>query len=251
MPDSAPDAYCFFQEIEPRPPMVARFDRDYLLHAVTGALRVEVAGERWVLPPSFAAWVPAETEMRVQLDRPVTSCSILVKPGLDHGMPDRPATFQMTRLTHEMAWHCRIWGKDISHPPEAGVFFSALLSTCAGLIGSSIDVTRPSSDDPALARAIGFLEAHLELNLTATEVAAAAGLSERTLQRRFAAEFGQSWGQTLKRVRMIRAVELLALRQMSVVQIALACGYSSTSAFNRNFKGYAGLTPTEFRDRLT
>lgn len=250
MTPAEPDAYCFFQQIEPRPPLVARFDRDYLLHAVEGALRVAVNDVAWTLPPSFAAWVPAGTAMTVTLDRPVTSCSILVRPGMDHGMPNRPVAFQMTRLTREMASHCRDWGQDGPHPPGAAVFFAALLSTCAGLVQGAIDVTRPLSDDPGLSRALHLTEERLDQPLTAAEVAAAAGLSERTLQRRAMSDLGASWGQVLKHLRMIRAVELLALRQMSVTEVALSCGYSSMSAFNRAFKAYAGQTPTAFQDRL-
>ncbi|MEM9342270.1 MAG: AraC family transcriptional regulator [Pseudomonadota bacterium] len=250
MTEALPDAYCFFQEIEPRAPLVARFDRDYLLHAVAGALQVEVEGKRWSLPSSFAAWVPADTEMRVTLDRPVTSCSILVKPGKAQGLPDRPTAFQMTRLTREMTHHCRAWGKDDPHPPEAAVFFRALLATCAGLMDNAIDVCMPSSDDPALSRAIAFTERHIEEALAAEAVAKAAGMSERTMQRRFVAELGESWGQTLTRIRMIQAVKLLALGEMSVIQIAGACGYASISAFNRNFKAYSGLSPSDFKKSI-
>ena len=250
MHSNTPDIYCFFKEIEPREPMVARFDRDYLLHAVTGALRVQVEGLQWVLPPSFAAWVPAETEMKVQLDRAVTSCSILAKPGLNHGMPDRPAAFQMTRLTREMARHCSDWGKDVDHPPEARVFFEALLSTCSTLIQYSINVSRPFSDDLALSRAIAFMEERMEQQLTAQDVAAAAGMSQRTMQRQFARELGMTWGHVLREIRMIRAVELLALEQLSIIQIAGNCGYASMSSFNSNFRNYAGMTPTDFRRSL-
>ena len=245
-----PDVYCFFQELEPREPLIARFDRDYLLHAVSGALQVAVDGTRWSLPPSFAAWVPAETQLTVTLERRVTSCSILARPGLGHGMPNHPAAFQMTRMTRDMAWHCRDWTKEAEHPPEAPVFFAALLSTCARLISTSVNVARPTADDPALSRAIAYTEAHLDKAVSAQVVATNSGMSERTMQRRFLAELGASWGQVLTKIRMIRAIELLAQEKMPIVQIAIACGYSSLSAFNRNFKEYAGQTPSEFRKKL-
>lgn len=245
-----PDTYCFFQDIEPRDPMVARFDHDYLLHAVKGALNVEVAGKRWLLPRTFAAWVPAETDLTVILDKPVTSCSILAKPGFAAQMPDHPVAFQMSRLVREMALHCRNWGKDAAHPPEARTFFQALFNTCAGLIANSIDVARPTSDDPQLANAIKLIETKLDQDLTTATVADAAALSERTLQRKFAAEFGESWQQTRTRIRMIRALGHLADDTLSIIQIAGECGYASTSAFNRSFKDYAGTTPSEFRKHL-
>ena len=230
--------------------MVARFERDYFLHAVSGALRVSIEGKRWVLPPSFAAWVPAGTEMTVHLDQPVTSCSILVKPGLSHGLPDHSVAFQMTRMTRDMAWYCRAWGKDAAHPPEAKTFFEALLSTCSTLVQNSINVSRPSSDDTNLSQAIAYTEDRLGHRITAQQVAEASGMSERTMQRRFSAELGMSWARILKQIRMIHALELLALEKMSVLQVAGACGYDAMSSFNSNFKAYAGMTPTEYRRRL-
>lgn len=251
MSNDSPDAYCFFQEIEPRPPLVARFDYDYLLHAVEGALDVEIEGRRWILPRSFAAWVPAETEFKVALDRPVTSCSILSRPGFIEAFPDHPVVFQMSRLTREMAHHCRDWGKEMHHPPEASVFFQALLTTCAGLIGASIDVARYSSDDPQIAMVISYLEGAFNEALTADAVASACGLSVRTLQRKCASELGESWRQALVRIRMIHAVERLTSKTQSIIQISNECGYSSVSAFNQSFKAFAGMTPTEFRRQVS
>lgn len=250
MTKAPPDAYCFFQQIAPRRPFVARFDADYLLHAVEGALNVEITGRRWLLPRSFAAWVPAETEIRVVIDRPVTSCSILSKPGFAIGFPNRPVAFQMSRLTREMAHHCRAWGKDDPHPPQAATFFSALLSTCAGLIEGSLDVSRPFSDDPQLAKAIAFLERHLDQPLATEDLARASGLSRRTLQRRFADDLGTSWRKTLRRIRMIHAIDGLTRDNVPVLQIAVDCGYSSLSAFNESFQAFAGMTPTQFRRQL-
>lgn len=251
MSNTSPDAYCFFQQIEPRPPLVARFDYHYLLHAVEGALDVEIKGRRWVLPRSFAAWVPAETEIKVVLDRPVTSCSILSRPGFVQAFPDHPVVFQMSSMTRKMAHHCREWGKDAVHPSGASVFFQALLTTCAGLVGASIDVARPSSDDPQVAKVIRYLEDAFNEPLSADAVAAACGLSVRTLQRKCANELGESWRQTLIRIRMIHAVERLTNDKQSIIQIAGECGYSSVSAFNQSFKAFAGMTPTELRRQVS
>ncbi len=250
MPATQPAVYCFFQDIAPRPPWDAVFERDYLLYAVKGALRVEVAGQRWLLPPSFAAWVPANTRFLVEIPRPVTSCSVLAEQGFCTRFPQGPTVFQMSGLTREMIQHCKDWGPEVAQPAHAGTFFLALLSTCAELAAQSIDVMRPTAADPALRKAIAFTEAHLDLPITAKEVAQAAHLSERTMQRRFAEQVGASWAQTLTRIRMIRAVEALAEDAMPIIQIAAACGYASLSAFNRAFLDFAKMTPSEFRNRL-
>lgn len=249
--NALPDVYCFFQDIEPQPPLTLKFDRDYLLHAVKGALDVRIRGKRWLLPPSFAAWVPANTEIAAEIKRPVTSCSILCVSGFCGRFPSHPVAFQMSTLTREMVQHCRNWGADAKQPEEASVFFKALLNSCADLVGNSIDVARPSSEDPGLKKAIAFTEDHLGEALEASEVAKAAGLSERTMQRRFADELGESWRQALTHIRMIRAVELLGEKDLQVIHIATDCGFTSLSAFNRAFKEFTGVTPTSFRKSIS
>ncbi|MEM9873235.1 MAG: helix-turn-helix transcriptional regulator, partial [Pseudomonadota bacterium] len=232
MTRTQPRAYCFFQDIAPRPPLDAAFDRDYLLYAAKGALRVTVAGEHWVLPPSFAAWVPAGTPMIVTINTPVTTCSVLATPGLCEGLPDRPTVFQMSPMARQMIHYCRDWGKDTVHPPQAEPFFLALLNVCAVLVSESVDVKRPTATERALQRVIDVTEAGLATAITAGDVARQANMSERSLQRRFRDNVGMSWSEALTQLRMIRAVELLAIGDLSVIQIAGEVGFNSLSAFN-------------------
>lgn len=70
----------------------------------------------------------------------------------------------------------------------------------------------------------------------------------RTLARRLLAETGQRWGEILRRMRMIRAIEMLAETDLAVTEIALSVGYQSLSAFNASFRSFTGQTPTAYRD---
>lgn len=247
MPDDLPPAYCFFQDIAPRPPLDAVFDRDYLLYAQYGALRVTVGQQKWLLPSSFAAWVPANTPLWVELARPVTTCSVLVTPGFCPLMPRAPVVLQMSDMTRLMIHHCREWGPKDAHPPEAQGFFLSLLNACARLASVSVDVKRPQAQDPTIARAIDITADRLATRVTASEVAKAANLSERSMQRKFAQEVGMTWAQVLTRLRMIRALELLAAEDAPIIQVAAECGFASLSAFNRAFLDFAQRTPSAFR----
>ena len=246
-----PAAYCFFQEIEPRPTFEATFERDYLLYAVSGALRVTVGADSWLLPPSFASWVPAHTRLVVDLAKPVTSCSVLVRPSFCTALPQEPTVFQMSPLARHMIRHCKDWGPDDPQPDEAEGFFRSLLNVCADLAKRSINVKRPLATDPMLQHAIRLTQDRLGEHLSAAEVARASNMSERTMQRKFADDVGLTWSQTLTRLRMIKAVELLADPDLPVIQIAADCGFNSLSAFNRAFRAFSGTTPSEFRRGLT
>ena len=65
--------------------------------------------------------------------------------------------------------------------------------------------------------------------------------------RRFSCEMGMSWREALRRIRMIRAVELLAGSDARITEIALSVGYDSLSAFNAAIRDLTGKSPTGYR----
>lgn len=95
------------------------------------------------------------------------------------------------------------------------------------------------------------LSAHLRSGLlqrkwSATQMASALGLHERTLHRRLRAA-GTSYRRELDRVRRSLSLQLLEGTDMSVMQVADAMGYASCSAFIRAFSRWTGSTPMEWR----
>ena len=52
-------------------------------------------------------------------------------------------------------------------------------------------------------------------------------------------------------VRVNRACELLASTEYYVIDVAFEVGYSNIKTFNTNFLKFKGMTPTEFRNRIT
>lgn len=227
------------------------FDRDYLLYSVKGAVRLHAGGRTWLLPPAFAAWVPADTPIDFDLPHAVTTCSILFERGFCSNVqprpPERPVVFTMTPLAREMTLHTRRWGANSVLEDGAEAFFLVLASVVAELARTPSDVWRPTTDDPHLTRALAYIEGRLSDEPTLAETAAAAGLSKRTLERRYATELGMTWAQSLRRVRMIAATERLVTTNDPVTTVAYDVGYHSLSAFNAAFREFAGQTPSAMR----
>ena len=67
----------------------------------------------------------------------------------------------------------------------------------------------------------------------------------KTIQRLFTRETGMTFGQWRQQARLLRALERLATGE-KVVDIALALGYDSPSAFATMFKRQFGQTPSTF-----
>lgn len=83
---------------------------------------------------------------------------------------------------------------------------------------------------------------------TATHVARALGLGQRTLQRRLA-ELGHSFAELLEDTRRMMAEDLLADQSISLVEVAYLLGYTETASFYRAFRRWHDTTPAAFRKR--
>ncbi|MGB3311037.1 MAG: helix-turn-helix domain-containing protein [Nodosilinea sp.] len=77
-------------------------------------------------------------------------------------------------------------------------------------------------------------------------VAAALGLSVRTLQRHLA-EAGLTYSKLIDQVRFNRAVVLLQQPDVKLLEVALELGYTDPANFARAFRRWAGVSPREYR----
>lgn len=81
-------------------------------------------------------------------------------------------------------------------------------------------------------------------------LAAAAGVSLRSLSRLFRRELNQSPVEFVERVRIDQARRALLETGDAVETIALGCGFGSLRRMDRAFARTIAATPTEFRDRF-
>ena len=95
--------------------------------------------------------------------------------------------------------------------------------------------------------AIDHVVGHLGEPLRLADVALAAQLSPFHLHRVFQVLVGETLGEFVKRLRLERALVMMAhARRSSLTTIALTCGFSSSSDFSRCFKRRYGTAPSAF-----
>ena len=116
-------------------------------------------------------------------------------------------------------------------------------------------VVRQSSDliaidDPAVAKAIRFIQQHGDRKVYVDEVARAAGLNRRTLERRFKAHFDQGILARCREMRCEYLEKLLRERHLSQEQIAFQCGFSEAGHLSRFYTSIRGETPSNYRKRM-
>ncbi len=105
-------------------------------------------------------------------------------------------------------------------------------------------------------RAIDHVLQHLDQPLGLEQVASVAHFSSFHFHRVFKALVGETLAAFVKRVRLEHAIKLMSHRpESSLTDIALACGFGSSSDFSRSFKQRYGVPPRAFdvqgfRDRM-
>jgi len=115
--------------------------------------------------------------------------------------------------------------------------------------GQAQFIVRPAARaaETGLGPVLDWLEVHAHEDLTLADVAARAGLSVRTLNRRFHEEIGRTPMQWVTAVRIRRAQELLEGTDHGVDRIAHLVGFASPAQFRIQFKRLSGVPPHAYR----
>lgn len=104
---------------------------------------------------------------------------------------------------------------------------------------------------PHLRKAVAYIENHFsQSELSNSELAEIAGISEVYLRRLFQKQFGISPKQYILDMRIKKAEQFLTTN-MQINDIAEKCGYASVYHFSRSFRHCTGVSPTEYRNSHT
>ncbi len=110
---------------------------------------------------------------------------------------------------------------------------------------------KTSAYDTAFSQCIQYMEENFgDPDIDIKAVCGAGFLSASSLQRAFEKHFGVSPNQYLNRLRMNKAMELLSEKELSVKEIAYACGFSDEKYFSRAFKKRYGYPPSKLRNNM-
>jgi transcriptional regulator GlxA family with amidase domain len=94
---------------------------------------------------------------------------------------------------------------------------------------------------------IELMEGNLSEPLSLLDIADAADLSRRQVERLFRQEMGRSPARYYLEIRLDRARHLLVQSAMPVVEVAVACGFVSASHFSKCYREIYNRTPQQER----
>ena len=93
-------------------------------------------------------------------------------------------------------------------------------------------------------------ENYCDPSLRIDQVCAKTHVSRSSLQRRFVKCLGVTPKQYVNRLRINRAVDMLTEGQISIREVAYACGFDDEKYFSRVFKSAFGYPPSRFIEKM-
>ncbi|NBZ89737.1 GlxA family transcriptional regulator [Stagnihabitans tardus] len=109
--------------------------------------------------------------------------------------------------------------------------------------------TRIGVRHPKLSQVIQMMEGNIEDPMSPADLAEEVGMSTRQLERLFSRYLNRSPKRYYMELRLQKARNLLMQTDMSVINVALACGFASPSHFSKCYRSHYNTTP--YRERGT
>ncbi len=107
--------------------------------------------------------------------------------------------------------------------------------------------TRIGVRHPKLSAVIQMMEQNIEEPVSPSLLAGDVGMSTRQLERLFRRYLNRSPKRYYMELRLQKARNLLMQTDMSVINVALACGFASPSHFSKCYRAHYDTTP--YRER--
>lgn len=216
-----------------------------LLYASRGVMLVETEGDRWVIPPQRALWIPplqihsysllSRTDLRAVYFSPslMAECTHFTKH-------DQVHVITATALVKELTGG--IFSEDYSQSVlrDMALLLLQILSEAPPL---TMDLPMPR--DERLFRAASELLVNQRWDASLSDLAFVATVSERTFSRLFIKDTGFSFRTWKQRARICASLDLLA-NGIPLKQVAYQLAFSCPTAFTAAFRSVLGSTPRDF-----
>lgn len=92
-----------------------------------------------------------------------------------------------------------------------------------------------------------YVSCHLFQKISLDEISSYAGMNKTYFCLFFKKHYGMSFTEYLNQKRLETASVMLLKPDASIADVAVACGYPTVTYFNRIFRKFKGMTPSEYR----
>lgn len=221
-----------------------------LLFASRGVMLVETESNRWVIPPQRALWLPPlqihSYNLLSQTDlRAIYFSSSLIAECTNFTKSSQVHVITATALVKELI--AGLFSEDYNKPSQRKI---ALLLLEILSEAPPLAAELPMPHDERLFNAVRELLINQRWDISLSELAFIAAVSERTFSRLFVKDTGFSYRTWRQRARICASLDLLA-NGIPIKQVAFQLGFSCPAAFTAAFRSILDSTPRDFTNPLS
>lgn len=226
-----------------------------LLYAVEGVLEVRARSGRWLVPPTRGVWLRSGVPHGLRMRGAVRVRSLFVDAQAARDLPDADCVIEVSPLLRELISEVARWPATGQPRARDHLVVELLLQELRQPAVVPLHLPWPQD-----ARMAGVCRALAEggeggeggegadscaLAATAGDWAARLAMGEKTFHRHFLQATGLSFGRWRQRARLLSSMQAL-LQGQPILQVALAAGYESHSAYSLAFRRHFGMAPSAF-----
>lgn len=218
-------------------------DRDQLIYAIRGVMTIEALGSIWTIPSNYSLWIPARVQHSVKMDTQVDMRTLYLMTGVVNAPTDRCQVRAVSPLLRELIVRAMETPPLYDEHGADGRLMQVIVDEIQRQQELPFSVKLPT--DRRLVQIAHHMMRSLDESVTIAALGRKAGLSERSIIRRFPEETGLTLHRWRQQARLMRAFAL-ADEGHSIGSIAQKLGYSTPSAFAKMFRKVFGQAPRDF-----
>jgi len=217
-------------------------ERDQLLYAISGVMRLRTQQDAWIVPPDGAAYIPAGLSHSVSMHGNVDMRTLYIDPLAVRKRTQGLSVVTVPGLLKELI--LALGAEPVAYDPDSRGSLIAQLIEREIHLAQALSLHVPLPRDTRLQKLCAELLADPSDRRTLDGWSEIAGASARTLARLFERDLGMSFIQWRQRVRFQSALEALS-QGAPVSVVAKMHGYRSPSAFSAAFAKAMGHAPSK------
>ncbi len=223
-----------------------RHRRGQLIHATHGVLVVNTAQGSWVVPPGRGVWVPPGMPHDNRVVGEVRMRTVFVEPGARAGLPGSCRVIEVSELLRALILAGIALPRDYADDSRTGRIMGLILDEIEAAPALALHVPMPRH--ARLARLVRRWIADPSQPVSLEAWARQLHMNPRTLARLFQRETAMNLGAWYRQARLLLSLPKLA-EGASILEVALAHGYESPSAYTAMFRRTLGMPPSLYMQR--
>ncbi|MBO9647646.1 MAG: helix-turn-helix transcriptional regulator [Variovorax sp.] len=220
-----------------------RHRRGQLIHAIHGVMMVSTAQGSWVVPPGRGVWVPPRMSHEIRMAGEVRMRTVFVEPGARGGLPDTCRVIEVSELLRALILEGVALPLDYAAEGRSARIMELILDEIEAAPALALHVPMPRHT--RLARHVRRWIADPSQPVSLEAWAQQLHMNPRTLARLFVRETGMNLGAWYRQARLLLSLARLT-EGASILEVALAHGYESPSAFAAMFRRQLGVPPSQY-----